>query len=217
MAITIDLDRDTFEYWKKIIAQLSEKLPEEAIQRTRKAETKKGYDTDGYGYQYEADRFNNVVGIQWGFSWKIEKHLEGQYKSGQGYHEITVSCEIWICDKYFSRSCAGGHTSSNYGDALKGAITNAFKKTASFWGVGRDAYAGTIDDDNQPLPDHDGEKKIATEEDKAKLLALPESIKSFFRAMMWSGRDVIDFCSKMNWNHEEIRKAIEILNTDKAK
>ena len=49
-----------------------------------------------------------------------------------------------------------------YADALKGAITNGFKKTAAFWGVGRDAYAGTIDDDNTPLPD-DAKNKIDCE------------------------------------------------------
>jgi hypothetical protein len=144
----------------EILKKLAAKMPEEAIQRTKKSETKKGYDTDGYGYQYCVDRFNDVLGLYWGHSWQIESHIEGQYKSGQTFHEITVSAEIWIVEKSFSRGCAGGHTSSNYSDALKGAITNAFKKAASFWGVGRDAYAGTIDDDNKPLPEPDSEKSI---------------------------------------------------------
>jgi hypothetical protein len=38
------------------------------------------------------------------------------------------------------------------GDAKKGAFTNALKKAAAMFGVGRQAYEGTIDDDNEPVP-----------------------------------------------------------------
>jgi hypothetical protein len=138
---------------ENIIKKLSEKISEEAIQRTKKDETKKGYDTDGYGYQYIVDRFNETCGSEWGFEWKIIKEIEGEYRSGAKFFEIVVDVGIWVTNKACLRSCAGGHISMSYADALKGAITNGFKKTAAFWGVGRDAYAGTIDDDNQPLPD----------------------------------------------------------------
>ena len=203
---------DNREEWKKILSELAAKMPEEAIQRTKKDQTKKGYDTDGFGYQYCVDRFNDVLGLYWGYSWKMENHIEGQYKSGQAFHEISVSVEIWIGEKSFSRGCAGGHTSSNYSDALKGAITNAFKKAASFWGVGRDAYAGTIDDDNQPLPESDQMKRPShSEEDKAKAAALPESIKSYFRVMKWKLGEVIDFCVIHQWDEAAIKEAIEKL------
>ena len=135
------------------IKKLSEKITGEGIQRTKKDETKKGYDTDGYGYQYIVDRLNEVCGSEWGFSWKAIKELEGEYRSGAKFHEVTVQVDVWVIDKTNARSCVGGHISVAYADALKGAITNGFKKTAAFWGVGRDAYAGTIDEDNQPLPD----------------------------------------------------------------
>ena len=134
------------------IKLLSEKLSNEAVQRTQGKETKKGYDTTGYGYQYAVDKFNDVLGEEWGFDWKIIHQSEGNYKSGTPFNDIVVEVSIWIKDKK-PRSCVGGHTAITYADALKGAITNGFKKTASFWGVGRDAFAGTIDDDNQPLPD----------------------------------------------------------------
>lgn len=136
-----------------MISKLSAKMSEEAIQRTRKSETRKGYDTDGYGYQYCVDRFNDVCGDKWGFDWAIVKELDIVFASGQKAHEVVVRVGIWVENKDNVRSCVGGHISGAFGDALKGAITNGFKKTASFWGVGRDAYAGTIDDDNKALPD----------------------------------------------------------------
>lgn len=137
-----------------VISKLQERLPAEAIQRTKKAETRKGYDTDGYGYQYVVDRFNDVLGLEWGFDYSVVNHEIGKYKSGAPYHDVTVELIIWVKEKNNFRKCAGGHISVTYADALKGAVTNAFKKTAAFWGVGRDAYAGTIDDDNKPLPDN---------------------------------------------------------------
>jgi hypothetical protein len=138
---------------ESVIKKLSEKIQGDAVQRTKASETKKGYDTDGYGYQYIVDRFNEICGADWGFSWRVIKEMEGEYKSGAKFHEVTVEVGIWVMDRTNARTCAGGHISMSYADALKGAITNGFKKTAAFWGVGRDAYAGTIDDDNVPLPD----------------------------------------------------------------
>ena len=133
-----------------ILQRLSAPLPVEGIQRTRKEDTKKGYNTTGYGYQFCVDRFNEVCGEEWGYNYKILKEIEGQFRSGSGYFEIVIELEIWVKDRENIRKCVGGHLSASYADALKGAITNAFKKTASFWGVGREAYAGTIDEDNVP-------------------------------------------------------------------
>jgi hypothetical protein len=39
---------------------------------------------------------------------------------------------------------------SSEADARKGRYTNAFKKAAAFFGVGRQAYEGSLDDDNLP-------------------------------------------------------------------
>ncbi len=135
-----------------IYLMLREPLPAEAIQRTKAKETKKGYDTTGIGYQYVIDRFNEVLGLDnWDFSDIILKTQEGKFQSGQPRWEITVKTSISIRvngEWLRSRACVGSHVSMNHGDALKGAITNSFKKTASWWGVGREAYAGAIDDDS---------------------------------------------------------------------
>lgn len=176
-----------------IFNKLSEPLPEEAIQRTKKHETKKAYDTDGYGYQWCVDRFNELLGNKWGFDWEIIKEFQGKYRSGQPFHELVVRVTIWIEEGKTGRSCVGGHMSANYADALKGAITNAFKKTAAFWGVGRDAYRGTIDDDNKPMPDEEKnidkkngsvfeelKKRVAESRNKAELSVIALDVKEAY-------------------------------------
>ena len=50
------------------------------------------------------------------------------------------------------KTCVGGHKSEMYADALKGAITNSFKKTLGFFGIGKKAYEGMLDDDYRPIP-----------------------------------------------------------------
>jgi len=40
-----------------------------------------------------------------------------------------------------------------HSDAMKGAVTNGFKKALSFFGVGKAAYEGTIDEDYRPIPE----------------------------------------------------------------
>lgn len=150
----------TKEHWDLLLKDFDES----AVQRTKAIDTKKGYDTTGYGYQYIVDRFNDVLGDDWGFEWSSNREIQGEYKNGTPYFEITVRMGIWIGEKGNMRYCVGGHTSVTYHDALKGAITNAFKKTAAFWGVGAKAFRGEIDPDNAPLPaDHDQKNGHASE------------------------------------------------------
>lgn len=141
----------TQELTREIRENLSAPLPKEAIEKAAKEVTRKGYDTTGYQYQFVVDRFNEVLGLDgWNFTYKIIREAAGKYQSGQEFYDIT--CEVSITLGSLTRSCVGGHRSATYADALKGAITNAFKKTAAFFGVGADAYRGTIDEDYRPVP-----------------------------------------------------------------
>lgn len=149
----------------ELYGKLSKPFPEEAIQRTKSAETHRGYDTTGIGYQYVVDRLNEVCGINgWGFTYEIIKEIEGKYRDkadgtpGMPFFDITVNISMWIGDKENVKPCAGGHISPMYGDALKGAITSGLKKTAALFGVGSEAYRGAIDDDNKPLPGSHADK-----------------------------------------------------------
>jgi len=139
------------EIYDQIIKAV-EALPEEAVERAKKEDTRKGYDTTGYQYQFLVNVLNEVVTpAGWSFEWSTVKEIEGAYKSGQKFYEIAVSTKVDILDA--SRVHAGGHISSSYSDALKGAITNSLKKTLGLFGVGKKAYEGALDDDYKPQPE----------------------------------------------------------------
>lgn len=139
-------------------------LPNDAITRTRGAETRKGYDTTGYGYQYIVDRMNDVLGIA---GWRASATYEvSEHESGKGKAMFDATAHVRIeigqlsevgdtlvWQVFAMRDCIGGHASLVRADALKGAYTNGFKKTAALFGPGAQAYRGTIDDDDIPLPE----------------------------------------------------------------
>lgn len=134
---------------KNIYKELSADFSKEAVQFASKQDTKKGYDQTGVGYQFVVDRLNEVVGIDgWCMHWEILKEISGEFASGRLYYDITVKMTITVLGN--SKCSVGGHISGCYFDALKGAITNSLKKTASLFGVGRQAYAGQLDEDFQP-------------------------------------------------------------------
>jgi len=148
---------------KNIYNELSKPFPENAIEKTKTSETRKGYDTTGIKYQYIVNRLNEVLGIG-GFRVEREFSLtEKTAHSGKPMYECT--CDIlmqlgsWNEGKFQPMAEAvstGGHTSGNIADAKKGAFTNAFKKAAAFFGCGWQAYAGIIDDDNIPWTVNNG-------------------------------------------------------------
>jgi len=141
-----------------------EDLGEKAVEKTKKEITRKGYDTTGYQYQYLVNVLNEVVGMEnWGMDYVIIKEIEGQTAGGQKTWEITTNVNVWIKvgGGIAKRSLAGGHKSTSHADALKGAITNGFKKTVALFGIGKKAYEGTLDDDYTPIPeDNRVEKKV---------------------------------------------------------
>ncbi len=167
---------------KEIYEALSKPIKDQfAIQRTNRDDTKKGYDTTGYGYQFLVNRFNEVLGIG-GWNWSFEeiKTIEGAFQSGQKYYDVTGEVTISIFyqtgtpqDIIVAHKETGGHRSSSYADARKGASTNGFKKTAAFFGVGKSAYEGTIDEDNV-LQD----ETKATKESKKTATGKPEKIQT---------------------------------------
>ncbi len=142
---------------KKIYQQLAAPFPEHAIQRTEGKLTGRGYDTSGIGYQFIANRLNEVLGVG---GWRAHRTVvvkEVTRANGRPAFEaiadITLELGSWENGDFmvFAESLAdGGHLASSEADARKGAYTNAFKKAAAFFGVGRQAYEGSLDDDNIP-------------------------------------------------------------------
>lgn len=142
---------------KKLYAALSAPFAEACIQRTEGRLTGRGYDTTGIAYQYIVNRLNEVLGVG-GFRVHREVTVKPiQRNNGKPAFEaicdLTLELGEWANGTFFAfaESLAdGGHVSSSEADARKGAYTNAFKKAAAFHGVGRQAYEGSLDDDNLP-------------------------------------------------------------------
>jgi hypothetical protein len=142
---------------KAIYAALAKPFDEHCIQRTEGRLTGRGYDTIGYGYQHIANRLNEVLGVG---GWRAHRTVtvkEIVRSNGRPAFEaicdITLELGEWIDGNFivFAESLAdGGHLASSEADARKGSYTNAFKKAAAFFGVGRQAYEGSLDDDNLP-------------------------------------------------------------------
>jgi len=202
-----------------MIKELMAVMPKEAEQRTSKLETRKAYDTSGYGYQFCVNRFNEVCGDKWGFHYKILKEIQGKFNSGAPFYDLTVEVAIWVGDPINNRVCVGGHISILYADALKGAITNAFKKAAAFWGVGRQAYEGTMDDDNKPLPDTQETTKQAILEPKNEKPANTITDKSLAKEMCIFGKNNgIRWAdmkpAQLAWYRDNFLKAEKISFTD---
>lgn len=147
----------TNEEKKKIYQLLAAPFPDHCIQRTEGRLTGRGYDTSGIGYQFIANRLNEVLGVG---GWRAHRTVnvkEVVRSNGRPAFEaicdITLELGEWVNGDFvvFAESLAdGGNVSSSETDARKGAYTNAFKKAAAFFGVGRQAYEGSLDDDNLP-------------------------------------------------------------------
>ena len=147
----------TNEEKKKIYQLLAAPFPDHCIQRTEGRLTGRGYDTTGIGYQHIANRLNEVLGVG---GWRAHRTVvvkEVTRANGRPAFEaiadITLELGSWENGDFmvFAESLAdGGHLASSEADARKGAYTNAFKKAAAFFGVGRQAYEGSLDDDNLP-------------------------------------------------------------------
>jgi hypothetical protein len=146
----------------KLFEELKESLKkiygENCVERTSKEVTRKGYDTTGYGYQFVVNRLNEILpkyGLHWSTQDEIKLLKEYPSKSGQIYYEYAGRLSLLFLNDFRevvdARHCYGGHQSSTHADAMKGAFTNAFKKTAALFGVGADAYEGAIDEDYRPV------------------------------------------------------------------
>ena len=153
----------------KVFELLAEKLPSEAIQ---KGQTPYGLNAIGAKEQYITNRFNDVLGNKWHYDFETEDQKDGREVvckirimiGNWKYFEDKITQEIspdnptqamvvstpqgrnefvWLA----IHEHIGGSTNSPLYEARKGAITNAFKKCAAKFGVGREAYEGMDDPD----------------------------------------------------------------------
>jgi hypothetical protein len=142
---------------RKLYAALAAPFPENAIQRTEGRVTGRGYDTAGIGYQFICNRLNEVLGVG---GWRAHRTVTVKaVTTSKGREAFEAICDLtlelgsWENGDFvvFAEALSdGGHTSTSEADARKGAYTNALKKAAAMFGAGRQAYEGTLDDDNVP-------------------------------------------------------------------
>jgi hypothetical protein len=142
---------------KKLYQQLAAPFPDHAIQRTEGRLTGRGYDTTGIGYQFICNRLNEVLGIG---GWRAHRTVAVKpITRANGRPAFEAVCDIvlalgeWVNGEFvvFAEALAdGGHVAASEADARKGAFTNSFKKAAAFFGVGRQAFEGSLDDDSVP-------------------------------------------------------------------
>ncbi|WP_242334601.1 Rad52/Rad22 family DNA repair protein [Anaeromyxobacter sp. SG66] len=147
----------THEEKKKLYAALAAPFAEEAVERTDGRVTGKGYSTVGLKYQFVVNRMNEVLGLG---GWRVHRTIRTKEittaKGRPAYEsvaEVTIELGEWIDGNFVAWADAvadGGHVSMSEPDSIKGSYTNAVKKCCAFFGVGRQAYEGTLDDDNVP-------------------------------------------------------------------
>jgi hypothetical protein len=153
----------TNEEKKKIYAALAAPFPDVAVERTDARVTGKGYSTTGLKYQYVVNRMNEVLGLG---GWRVHRTIRTKAittsKGRPAYEsiaEVTVEIGQWIDGQFVAWADAvadGGHVSGNEADSIKGSHTNAIKKCCAFFGVGKAAYEGSLDDDSVPQEIGDG-------------------------------------------------------------
>ena len=147
----------TNEEKRKLYAALSAPFGDDAIERTDGRVTGRGYDTAGIKYQYVVNRLNEVLGLG---CWRTEQMVKvRETTTSKGRAAFDATCDItlqfgeWVEGKFVTWAqvfATGGHQSLSEADARKGAFTNGVKKAAAMCGCGKQAYEGTLDDDNVP-------------------------------------------------------------------
>ncbi len=174
---------------RKLYAMLSAPFTDEAIERTEGRVTGKGYDTTGIKYQYVVNRMNEVLGVG---GWRTQQAITvREITTSKGRPAFDATCDItlqlgeWVDGKFVPWAetfATGGHQSVSESDAKKGSYTNALKKGAAMLGCGKQAYEGTLDDDNlpatetfQPQPPH----SQSSAEQKPQPQAAPQPVSTY--------------------------------------
>jgi len=120
--------------WDDIYAKLSEPLPAEALSQ----HPTKAYLTE-IKPAYVVERLNDVLGIEGWYAEFSDIETEGKM--------VVKKCTLSIFNSNGDRvirSQYGGNDNSDRGDAHKGAATDAFTKSASLVGVGREVYLNLV-------------------------------------------------------------------------
>jgi len=104
----------------------------------------------GYSPQYIIDATNKVFGIgNWGFEEISNKFVDKDPKTNKPKLALA-KIVVWIKGVDFKPSAYGQSriTRDDYGDAKKGAQTDAIKKALSYFSIGNRAFHGLLNNEN---------------------------------------------------------------------
>jgi len=150
--------------------EFTKDLPQEAV--------KSGTLEDGtvltmYGYQFAVNVLNEVLGMD---HWYLEvEHQSAIIDKDKNKYQATVFVHLklgnWDNGNFsvIAQKDSYGHGENEQrGNALKGAVTNGFKKAAAMFGIGKKAYEGLmedfdIDELNNPKPKEARVTKVGKE------------------------------------------------------
>lgn len=174
----IPITKDTIE---EVIAKFHEDMPDEAIVTQKKY----GNVFKGYGVGWTIDRLNQIVGPhQWNIR-ALKSHverIENAYVATvlvalaigppRTWAEDDIDPDNELYAKFtvvpiIYKEAWGDCVNPGYGDALKGAMSDASKKALSMIGIGVKAYKGLlgdVEDDNLHVDFYGSRKKSGNKE-----------------------------------------------------
>jgi hypothetical protein len=98
---------------------------------------------------YVTERLNDVFGIG---AWKLSTEPISENQKEKGNIFVVCKTTIEIPEYGIRYECFGGNDNSDYGDAYKGATTDAITKIGSWLGIGAHVWKNQGTPNGKPLP-----------------------------------------------------------------
>lgn len=139
-----------------LTADKLEEIYQEFIKDIPKEAVKKGVMEDSvelimYGYQFAVNILNEVIGMNHWLLSIDDDRTSADTKNNNYQATVKVSLKLgnWkdgIFIPIVERYSYGSGVHSQKANAIKGAITNGFKKAAAMYGIGKKFYEGLVED-----------------------------------------------------------------------
>ena len=98
---------------------------------------------------YVTERLNDVFGVG---AWKLTTEPISENQKEKGNIFVVCKTTIEIPEYGIRYECFGGNDNADYGDAYKGATTDAITKIGSWLGIGAHVWKNQGTPNGKPLP-----------------------------------------------------------------
>ena len=98
---------------------------------------------------YVTERLNDVFGVG---AWKLSTEPISENQKEKGNIFVVCKTTIEIPEYGIHYECFGGNDNADYGDAYKGATTDAITKIGSWLGIGAHVWKNQGTPNGKPLP-----------------------------------------------------------------